>query len=186
MMPTVRDVIRASICAGLMVKVTGSTSQNTTRPPAWVIIAEVEIQEWAVVMTSSPGFTPSALTAIMIASVPLAHDTQKRASAALAHARSNASTWLPSMYAESAITLLMAASISSLMVKYCAWRSTNGTFTVESTPFILAIGVVGPDCPQRCGFLNDSSARPPPTSSTNELEHVVDEAPTLLAPPVRP
>src|SRR6185436_10910961 len=87
MMPTVRDVIFASTLAGSMVKVTGSTSTNTTRPPAWVIIAEVEIHECAVVITSSPGFTPSALTAIMMASVPLAQDTQKRASAALAHAR---------------------------------------------------------------------------------------------------
>src|SRR4051812_43488639 len=111
MIPTVRGVIRASIWAGSIVKVTGSTSQKTTRPPAWVIIAEVEIHEWAVVITSSPGFTPSALMAIMMASVPLAHDTQWRALAAFAHERSNASTWLPPTYAESAMTLLMAASI---------------------------------------------------------------------------
>ena len=31
---------------------------NTTRPPAWVIVSVVEIQECAVVITSSPGLTP--------------------------------------------------------------------------------------------------------------------------------
>ena len=60
MMPTVRGVIAASIAAGSMVKVAPSVSQNTGVAPAWVIIADVEIQECAVVITSSPGFTFSA------------------------------------------------------------------------------------------------------------------------------
>jgi hypothetical protein len=55
MMPTVRGVIAASIAAGSMVKVVPSVSQNTGRAPACVIIAEVDIQECAEVMTSSPG-----------------------------------------------------------------------------------------------------------------------------------
>ena len=63
MMPTVRGVIAASIAAGSMVKVDPSVSQNTGVAPAWVIIAEVEIQECAVVMTSSPGLTFNAAIA---------------------------------------------------------------------------------------------------------------------------
>ncbi len=64
MIPTVREVIFVSIKAGLMVNVSLSVSQKTTRPPAWVMVSEVEIHEWAVVMTSSPGFTPKARMAI--------------------------------------------------------------------------------------------------------------------------
>ncbi len=63
MMPTVRGVMCASICAGSMVKVSASVSQKTTVPPACVIVSVVEIQEWAGAMTSSPGLTPSACMA---------------------------------------------------------------------------------------------------------------------------
>ena len=63
MMPTVRGVIAASIAAGSIVNVAPSVSQNTTVAPACVIIAEVLIQECAVVMTSSPGCTFSAAIA---------------------------------------------------------------------------------------------------------------------------
>ena len=63
MMPTVRGEIAASIAEGSMVKVEPSVSQNLTVAPACVIIAEVEIQECAVVITSSPGFTFSAAIA---------------------------------------------------------------------------------------------------------------------------
>ena len=118
MMPTVREVILDSICAGSMVKVTGSTSQNTTRPPACVIIDDVEIQEWAVVMTSAPGFTPRASMAIWSASVPLAHETQCFMPTAWAQASSNASTCGPRMKAESAMTLRTASSISFWMERY--------------------------------------------------------------------
>src|SRR5437773_1745938 len=128
MMPTVRGVIVASIWAGSIVNVTGSTSQNTTRPPAWVIIADVETHECAVVMTSSPGFTPSARMAIWSASVPLAQETQCFTPRAAAQACSKASTCGPRMKAESAITLRIASSISSRIDRYCALRSTKGTF----------------------------------------------------------
>ena len=63
MMPTVRGVIAASIAAGSIVKVVPSVSANTTLAPACVIIADVEIHECAVVMTSSPGLTFSAAIA---------------------------------------------------------------------------------------------------------------------------
>ena len=49
---------------GSIVKVSSSVSQNTTRPPACVIVSDVEIQECAQVMTSSPGFKPSPLSAM--------------------------------------------------------------------------------------------------------------------------
>src|SRR5438105_15657935 len=97
MMPTVRGVIAASIALGSIVNVVPSVSQNTTVAPACVIIAEVLIQECAVVMTSSPGFTCNAFSASQIASVPLAQDTQCFTSAASANSRSNRSTCGPRM-----------------------------------------------------------------------------------------
>src|SRR5690348_11145904 len=114
MMPTVRGVIAASIAAGSIVKVTPSVSQNTTVAPEWVIIAEVLIQECAVVMTSSPGFTFSAFSASQNASVPLAQDTQCFAPAASANSRSKRSTCGPRMNEESRMTEAIAASISLL------------------------------------------------------------------------
>jgi hypothetical protein len=60
----VRGVIAASIAAGSIVNVAPSVSQNTTMAPAWVIIADVLIQECAVVMTSSPGCTFRAAIAL--------------------------------------------------------------------------------------------------------------------------
>ena len=64
MIPTVRGVILASISLGSILKVSLSVSQKITLPPACVIVSDVEIQECAVVMTSSPGLTPSARIAI--------------------------------------------------------------------------------------------------------------------------
>jgi hypothetical protein len=55
--------LAVEIAAGSIVNVSPSVSQNTTCAPAWVIIAEVEIQECADVMTSSPGLTLSAAMA---------------------------------------------------------------------------------------------------------------------------
>ena len=65
-----------------MVKVVPSVSQNTGVAPAWVIIAEVEIQECAVLISSSPPFTLRAAMARYSASVPLAQETQCFSSAA--------------------------------------------------------------------------------------------------------
>jgi hypothetical protein len=62
-MPTVRGVTAASIAAGSIVKVRSSVSQNTGTAPASVIVAEVDIQECAVVITSSPGRTFNAAMA---------------------------------------------------------------------------------------------------------------------------
>ena len=92
MIPTVRGVIAASIAAGSIVNVAPSVSQNTTVAPACVIIADVLIQECAVVMTSSPGLTFSAAIARYSASVPLAQETQCLTSTAAANSRSKAST----------------------------------------------------------------------------------------------
>ena len=55
MMPTVRGVMACSIAEGSMVNVLSSVSAKTTVAPASVIIADVLIQECAVVMISSPG-----------------------------------------------------------------------------------------------------------------------------------
>src|SRR2546430_1129613 len=44
-MPTVAGVIFLSISMGSIVKVSSSVSQNTTRPPACVIVSDVETQD---------------------------------------------------------------------------------------------------------------------------------------------
>src|SRR5262245_5127293 len=132
MMPTVRGVIAASIAAGSIVKVTPSVSQKITVAPACVIIAEVLIQECAVVMTSSPGFTFRPFSASQMASVPLAQETQCFTAAALANSRSNRSTCGPRMNEDSLMTEAIAASISLLMVRYCSCRSAKGTGMITS------------------------------------------------------
>src|SRR5262249_61260370 len=117
----------ATIVRVSLVNVAQSVSQNTTVAPAWVIIAEVLIQECAVVITSSPGFTFNAFSASQIASVPLAQETQCFTSAASANSRSNLSTCGPRMKEESRITEAIASSISPLMFWYCSCRSAKGT-----------------------------------------------------------
>ena len=55
-----------------MLQVSGSMSTNTGLPPSSTIISAVAAKVKGVVMTSSPGFRPSAISAISSASVPLA------------------------------------------------------------------------------------------------------------------
>ncbi len=69
-------VIFSSMRVTSMLLVRGSMSTNTTRAPAMVTASDVAMKEFAGTMTSSPGPTPSAMSAIAIASVPLATPTQ--------------------------------------------------------------------------------------------------------------
>ena len=55
-----------------MLQVSGSTSTNTGFAPSSTIISAVATKVNGVVITSSPGLTPSAISAISSASVPLA------------------------------------------------------------------------------------------------------------------
>ena len=59
----IKGEIDGAIAAGSIVKVAPSVSAKTTLAPAWVIIADVDIHECAVVMASSPGATFSAAIA---------------------------------------------------------------------------------------------------------------------------
>ena len=69
-MPTVRGVMAASIFAGSMFRVAGSQSTNTALPPAIQMASAVAKNVFAVVMTSSPSFSPRAMNVSHSASVP--------------------------------------------------------------------------------------------------------------------
>ncbi|CPN10178.1 Uncharacterised protein [Bordetella pertussis] len=70
MMALVRGVIFASISDTLMLQVSGSTSTNTGLAPSSAMTSAVATKVNEVVMTSSPAFTPSAISEISSASVP--------------------------------------------------------------------------------------------------------------------
>ncbi|MCY1202653.1 hypothetical protein D9M72_141450 [compost metagenome] len=76
MMALVRGVILASISETLMLQVSGSTSTKTGTAPSSTMTSAVATNVNEVVMTSSPAFTPSAISAISRASVPEATVTQ--------------------------------------------------------------------------------------------------------------
>ena len=124
--PTVRDVTAASTAAGSTRWSAGSTSASTGRAPHHSIASAVAVNVLAAVMTSSPGLTPSALSATKIASVPFAAPMQCCAWQYAASSRSNAATYGPWMKALCRITASTAGTISSRIVAYCAPRSTRG------------------------------------------------------------
>ncbi len=64
MMARVRDVIAASIREASMLQVSGSMSTNTGVAPSSTMTSAVAMKENGVVITSSPGPTPSAISAI--------------------------------------------------------------------------------------------------------------------------
>ncbi|AOB37177.1 Uncharacterised protein [Bordetella holmesii] len=76
MMALVRGVMRDSISATLMLHVSGSTSTKTGTAPSKAITSAVATKVKDVVMTSSPAFTPRAISAMSRASVPEATVTQ--------------------------------------------------------------------------------------------------------------
>src|ERR1700730_4528521 len=69
MMPTVCGVMRLSMSSVRTLKVARSTSQNTGLAPMYSTTFAVETHVNAGTMTSSPGFNPSAATAIWSAVV---------------------------------------------------------------------------------------------------------------------
>jgi len=118
-MPTVREVMAASIFAGSMLRVAGSQSTSTTLPPAIQIASAVAKKVFAVVMTSSPSFRPRAMKVSQRASVPeftpiACFVPEYRASSCSNCFRAGPMTyWLLSR------TLRIASSISFLMLRYC-------------------------------------------------------------------
>ena len=85
-------VIFSSILFGSIVKYSRSISAKTTLAPVWLIDSDVDIQLNAVVITSSPELIPNAFSAMYIASVPFAQETQFPAPSALANSASKLST----------------------------------------------------------------------------------------------
>ena len=98
MIARVRGVIAASIPAASMFAVSSSTSTNTGLAPISAIISAAAAKLKGVVITSSPGFTSSASSAISSASVPEAAVTQCAAAVRAASAASSSATSGPMMY----------------------------------------------------------------------------------------
>ena len=76
MMARVRDVMRASMSAALMLQVSGSMSTNTGVAPSNTTTSAVAAKVKGDVITSSPGPMFRAISEISNASVPLETVTQ--------------------------------------------------------------------------------------------------------------
>src|SRR6266581_4203946 len=131
MMARVRGVMAASTAAGSILNVSGSMSTNTGVPPALWIVPAVAKNVNGVVMTSSPGLKPSALRGRSSASVPLAQAIPCVAWESLASSPSSRGTAGPMTNCCDSMTACTAGRTSSLMARYCATRSSNGTFMVS-------------------------------------------------------
>src|SRR5690242_14346537 len=82
------------------------------------------------VITSSPAFTPDTIKARRSASLPDAQPIAWRLPTYCAMALSKSATRGPRTNPCSSQTASMTASTSALMLRYWAFRSNNGTFTM--------------------------------------------------------
>ena len=89
MMALVRGVIAAAMAETSMLNVAGSISTRTGRAPSLTMAPAVAKNEYVVVMTSSPGEIPSAISASRTASVP--EDTATACSTPISAASSSSS-----------------------------------------------------------------------------------------------
>jgi hypothetical protein len=92
----VRGPIASATSAGSRAQVPGSRSTNTGVAPVRTTARAVAKAEFGVVITSSPGPTPSACNARVMASIPLPTPTACGTPTKSAYSRSNASTSGPS------------------------------------------------------------------------------------------
>src|SRR3954451_5327095 len=115
-------------------------STNTGFAPTRAIAPAVAKNVYGVVMTSSPSPMPSAIRQARSASVPEDMPTPCAQVEYCAIALSHSSTFGPRMKCCDSITSAIAASISALIDKYCAFRSSNGTFMLR---FLLDRGDAG-------------------------------------------
>src|SRR5262245_18706554 len=145
MIALVRLVIAASTAAGSILKVAGSISTKTgfarSRQTASAVAKKVKGD----VITSSPGWMRSAISASRSASDPEAQPTAYEASQYAAISFSNSATSDPRIKLWLSKTRRTAASNSGAIFEYCAERSRLGTF-VET---VDAIGLRTPhrkDC----------------------------------------
>ena len=123
MIARVRGVIAAAIRRTSMLHVSGSTSTNTGFPPSSTIISAVATNVNGHVITSSPGFSPIAISAIWSASVPLLHVMQCLAPAYRASRSSSSATSGPRMNWPWSRTFWMRALIGSRSSRYWVLRS---------------------------------------------------------------
>src|SRR5437899_6697965 len=158
-MARVRGVTAASTAAGSMLNVAGSISTKTGVPPALWIAPAVAKNVNGVVMTSSPGSSPRALRGRSSASVPLAHAMPCLARASWATALSSCGTEGPITKCCDSMTACRAGRTSSLIARYCATRSSNGTFTVSGIRKKEGEGnyPTRPGWAMRCNAPSDSS-----------------------------
>ncbi|TXT21923.1 MAG: hypothetical protein FD138_3921 [Planctomycetota bacterium] len=112
MIAFVRGVIAASTASGSTLNVTGSMSTNTGFAPSRQIELAVAKNVNGLVMTSSPGPTPSAIRARISASVPDAQPIAERESQYFAISVSSSVTSSPRMNFCSASTRPTAAVTS--------------------------------------------------------------------------
>src|SRR5579883_2345237 len=130
MIARVRGVMAASIRAGSMLYVSGSMSTKTGRAPSRQIVLAVAKKVYGVVMTSSPGPIPRAIKGSSRASVPEPQPTPRAAPQYSASSASSCATSGPMTNIWLSITRRTTSSISSRIVRYCAFRSSAGTATL--------------------------------------------------------
>ena len=145
MIAFVAGVQAASTIDTSRLNVAGSMSTNTGRAPSRAIDPAVAKNEYGEVTTSSPGPIFSAISAASNASVPDDTPMACRTRSIAASSRSSASTSGPMMKRCESQTRVMAASTSSRMPAYCAFRSSSGTFLVRGpSPASSACGAPSP------------------------------------------
>jgi hypothetical protein len=123
MIAFVRGVIAASSFAGSMLYERRSTSTNTGFAPISAIISAVAKNVNGTVITSSPGFTSRAMSAISSASVPLATPMQCFAPTYSASRCSSSVTSGPITYCPCSSTLAIRASTEGFRRRYWVLRS---------------------------------------------------------------
>ena len=109
-------------------------STSTGVAPTRAMLPAVAKNEYVLVMTSSPGPMPSAISTASSASVPDDTAIASPASRDTASSRSSASTSAPMMNRWLSQTRAIAARISARMGRYCASRSRSGTLFTAVGP----------------------------------------------------
>src|SRR6185295_2085728 len=132
-MARVRGVIERSTPAGSRLNVPGSTSTKTGVAPAITMVVAEATKENAEVMTSSPGLTPTALSARSRASVPEPVPTPWRAPHTSASSRSSALPSGPRMNRQESSTRAAASISSARSASCCRLRSIWGIIS-EARP----------------------------------------------------
>src|SRR5262249_20720158 len=130
----VRGVMRRSMSSGWMLNVRGSISAKIGIAPQWRMAAGVARNENADVITSSPGWIPTAASAMWMAAVPPLHARLCRAPRKAANSRSSA--FISGAYRPSSVDSAHNGPSSSTRATARLSASVtigHGTFRLEST-----------------------------------------------------